>query len=111
MAVIKNSTSHKVLSKNALIASSFYERLLGLLNPKNPRHIVIKTHFGIHTIFMQSPIDILLLNKENKIVKKKENFKPYRLFLYNPRFSIVIEMPEGSIKKNHIHINDKILIE
>jgi uncharacterized membrane protein (UPF0127 family) len=111
MVIIKNLTNHKVITHKAKIASSFNDRLLGLLNPKSFRHIILNTHFGIHTFFMKTPIDVLVLNQENRIIKMKESLKPFNLFLYNPRYSTIIEMPEGTIKKNHISINDKISIE
>lgn len=111
MAIIKNFSQKKTLTKSAKIATSFFDRLFGLLNPHNPRYLIFKTHFGIHTFFMNKPIDVLLLDNEHKIIKAKKSLKPFKLFLYHPQFSIVIEMPEGTIQKNHLRINDKISIE
>lgn len=103
-------SQNKILSRQAKIATSFYDRLFGLLNPHNPRFLIFHTHFGIHTLFMETPIDVLLLDREHKVVKTQENLHPNRLFLYHPKFSLVIEMPKGTIKKYRIAINDKISI-
>lgn len=111
MAIIKNFSQNITLTKTAKIATSYLDRLFGLLNPHNPRYLIFKTHFGIHTFFMNKPIDVLLLDNENRVIKAKESLKPFRLFLYHPQFSTVIEMPEGTIQKNHLRINDKISIE
>lgn len=109
--VIKNISQSNTLSTKAKIASSFSDRLFGLLNPKNPLFLVIKTRFGIHTLFMKQPIDIVILDTHSKVVIIKKQLQPFRLFFYPPIFNTVIEMPQGSIKKYHLAINDKISIE
>lgn len=105
-----NQSRNIIISKQAKIASSFFDRLFGLLNPNNPRYLILNTRFGIHTFFMNTPIDVILLDKHRKVVKMKENLSPNRLFLYWPQYSIVIEMPKNTIKKCQIDINDKISI-
>lgn len=111
MVTIKNLTQKNTIFAKAKIAHSFFDRSLGLLNPHNPRYLIFKTHFGIHTFFMTQPIDVLLLNQESRVVKLKRSLSPFRFFLYHPQFSILIEMPQGTIEKSHIKINDKISIE
>lgn len=108
--IIKDKTQGKLISENAKFAKSFFDRLFGLLDPKNPRFLIIKTHFGIHSFFMGEPIDVVLLDDSYK-VKKLKSLHPYRLFFYNPIYSVVIEMPEKTIKKLGIRLNDKIVIE
>jgi uncharacterized membrane protein (UPF0127 family) len=111
MKTIKNVTRCTVISRNAKLAVSFADRLLGLLNPHNPRYLIFQTRFGIHTFFMNTPIDIILLDNQKKVVKTKIHLLPNKIFLYHPRYSRVIEMPKGTINKCHIRINDKISIE
>lgn len=100
-----------VISADAQLASSFTQRTLGLLNHRNSRTLIFNTRFGIHTFFMDKPIDIILLNKSRQIVKIKEGLFPNRFFFYHPRFSYIIEMPFGTIHKFSLAINDKILVE
>jgi uncharacterized membrane protein (UPF0127 family) len=109
--IIKNISKNIVISKNGAVAASFFDRLLGLLNPHNFRFLVFQTHFGIHTLFMKNNIDVILLDDQNKVVKMKINLKPNSLFVYYPKYSTVIEMPKGTIKKSQITINDKISFE
>lgn len=107
--ILIDSKTNKIISQQVKITTSFFDRLFGLLNSHNPRFLIFQTHFGIHTIFMKTPIDVVLLDSESKIVKTKEDLLPNQLFLYHPKYSTVIEMPQGTIKKYHLHINDKIL--
>lgn len=108
---ITDITRKKTISNKIKIADSFSDRLLGLLNPHNPRFLVLKTRFGIHTFFMKTSIDVLLLDNEQKVVKIHKKLTPNQLFLYQPRYSTIIEMPQGTIEKFNIKINDKISIE
>jgi len=91
-------------------ASSFRDRALGLLDPANPRTLLFKTHFGIHTFFLKKPIDVLILDNNMRIIKMKKDLSPYRFYFYPPRYSTVIELPSGSIVKLNLSINDKIFI-
>jgi len=109
--IIKNISENIIISKNGAIAATFLDRLLGLLNPHNPRYLVFHTRFGIHTFFMNKSIDVVLLDEQNKIVKIKKDLRPNRMFVYHPKYVTVIEMPKGSIKKCQIDINDKISFE
>jgi uncharacterized membrane protein (UPF0127 family) len=106
--ILKNISKKLIISEKAKIANSFFDRLFGLLNPNNPRYLVFRTHFGIHTFFMMMPIDVLLLDDDQKVIKFHKNLVPNRLFLYHPKYSTVIEMPKDTIEKYHIDINDKI---
>jgi uncharacterized membrane protein (UPF0127 family) len=108
--VIKDLTQNKIVSNHAKLACSFRDRLLGLLDPNNPRSLVFYTHFGIHTFFLKKPIDVLLLDNQRRIVKMRSSLAPFRLFLYLPRYFIVIELPQNTIRKCGLCLNDKIFI-
>lgn len=94
------------LDSKAKFAASFWDRLLGLINPANPRILLLRTRFGIHTLFLKKPIDVLILNKEFKVVALKKNLKPYRVFFWNPKYEYVLEMPGGSILHTKTELDD-----
>ncbi len=70
--------------------------------------MLFHTHFGIHTLFMNYPIDVLVLDENKKIVKAKNSLMPNKLFFYNPKYSVVLELESGFIKKNKLQLGDKI---
>lgn len=76
---------------------SGFKACIGLLGAKKPYGVFFNTRFGIHTFFMKFPIDVLVLDKEHKAVMLKKSLKPYRIFLWNPKFDKVLELPEGTI--------------
>jgi uncharacterized protein len=86
-------------------AASLIKKIQGLIGKDKPEALLIKTHFGIHTFGVKFPIDVLILDNENKIVSIRENLKPNRIFLWNPKYEKVLELPQGIIKKKRIRIN------
>ncbi len=89
-------------------ASTLPDQIFGMLLARNAKGIVLKTRFGIHTFFMKKPIDILILSKQNKIMKMKKNLKPNKVFFWNPLFNKVVELPADSIERLRVNIGDKI---
>ena len=57
---------------------------------------------------MKYSIDVLILDKAGRVVALKENLKPFRIFLWNPLFDRVVELPAGTIKNEKIHINSSV---
>lgn len=88
------------------ILSGFKDKTIGLLFIKNAYPVFIETRFGIHTFLLRFSIDVLVLDKENKVVKTAQNLKPNRLFFWNPIYNKILELPAGEIKKNKIKIGD-----
>lgn len=89
-------------------ARSLKEKVTGLIGKERPESLLIKTRFGIHTFGLKFPIDVLILDKFNKVALTKKNLVPNRIFIWNPKYGQVIELPSGTIKKKKIGINDSI---
>ena len=104
---IKNLTTNKIISKDGKFAKSFLDRGLGLLIKSNPRTLVFKTRFGIYTFFLKQPIDVVILDKNLKVVKLKENLKPNKLFFWNPKYFWINEFPKKTINSK-IKIGNQI---
>ena len=108
---IMNLTKRCSISDQAKLAVTFFDRMTGLLNKNNPRSLVFYTRFGLHTFGLSNPIDIILLDNSNRVVKLTKDLGPNRFFFYNPLFRIVIELPKGSIDRSGTALNDKIKFE
>lgn len=85
------------------------QTLTGLIGVKKPKAVFFKTRWGIHTFGLRFPIDVLILNSEFKVVKIKKSLKPFRLFLWNPKYDSVLELPAGTIEKKNINIGNYII--
>jgi uncharacterized membrane protein (UPF0127 family) len=108
--ILKNITQNTFLAHNAIVANSFSQRAFGLIFYKKPQAMIFKTRFGLHTFFMQYPIDILILDKEKKVKAIKKNLQPNRIYLWNPKYDRVIELPSGTIKKKKAQQDDIITV-
>lgn len=67
------------------------------MGKKKAETVYLETRWGIHTFFMKFPIDVMVLDNKNKVVKIKRELKPWRLFLWNPKYYKVVELPAGKI--------------
>ena len=106
--MIKNITKNKILAENEHFASSLFDKTLGLLKSDINKTFILQTRFGIHTFGMKKEIDIIIINKHKKIVKMKQSLQPNRIFLWNPQFDLVIELPKKSIEKSKSEIGDTL---
>ena len=92
-------------------AKNLSEKVMGLIGKDKPISFMLSTRFGIHTFGLKFPIDVLILDKKNKVVFLKENLMPWRIFLWNPMYDKVLELPLGTIGKKKIKINDEIFLK
>lgn len=81
------------------------EQIKGLMFVNKAEPVLIKTRWGIHTFGLRFPIDVLILDKSNKVVKIKKDLKPNKIFLWNPKYDQVLELP---VEKRNIKIGEKI---
>lgn len=103
--VLRNKTRKTVISKDLKIFKGNAQKTLGLLG-KTPQTILFRTRFGIHTFFLKYPIDVIVLNSQNRVVKVKRELRPNRIFLWNPKFEIVIETQSGKVEESKTEIGD-----
>ncbi len=87
-----------------------WEKLLGLMFKNKLYPVYFETHFGIHTFFVKSPIDVVVCD-ENFIVRKiGRNIKPGRIFLWNPKYFRVFEFPSGHKALDELRTGDNFSV-
>lgn len=90
---------------------SFTEKYRGLIGAQQINPIYFKTRFGIHTFGVKYPIDVLVLDENKSVIKMVQHLKPNRIFLWNPIYENVVELPEGRIRQDKIKLADEITLE
>lgn len=88
-----------------------WKKVIGLIGKRSPETIFFRTRFGIHTFGVKFPIDVLILNSDMQVELVKKNLKPSNIFLWNPKFDLVLELPSGYIKEKEIKKGDRIEIK
>ena len=95
-----------------IVAKTFKDKLIGLMNKKNIDYgLLIENCKSIHTFFMLESIDVLLLDKNNRILMINRIVKPNKIIIFkNKKRTNILELPSNSsvnLKVNDIiDIND-----
>ena len=85
-------------------ANTFIKKLKGLMFIKKFDYILKFKTNGIHTFFMKTNIDVILTDKEGKILYIYKNLKPNKIILPKRKVKYTYEMPVNYIK--NIKIGD-----
>ncbi|OWT32691.1 hypothetical protein BGI41_06375 [Methanobrevibacter sp. 87.7] len=116
MKKLKIITNENIINIEVKIYKSFLERFKGLMLKDKinyplifiiPENYLLKT--GIHTLFMKIPIDILFIDKENRIYDTC-SLKPWHFYTPKKEAKYIIELEYGFINKNKVEIDNKIII-
>lgn len=90
-------------------AKTFKQRLLGLMFKKNIDYgLLFRNCNSIHTFFMKENIDVVMTDKNNKVLFIKKNMKKNRIILPKKDVYNTYEFPSNFIKD--LKINDQLKI-
>ena len=94
---------------NLIECKSFYSRLKGFMFAKHIDHAILFNKCNsIHTFFMKCNIDVIMCNKENRIIYYYNNLKKNKIILPKRNAYKTIELP---VNYFNIRIGDKIYIK
>lgn len=107
--VIRNKIRLTLLAKNCQTADNFLSRLKGLIGKESfleEEGLIITPCNSIHMFFMKFSLDIIFVDKSNRVVHLIENIKPWKLSKIVWSAAFVIELPINSIKKTNTEVGD-----
>jgi uncharacterized membrane protein (UPF0127 family) len=108
-----NLKNEAVLADKAIIANTFFKRLVGLLNRKSlakGEALILRPSNSIHSLFMRFTFDALFLDKTGKVIAIKPSFKPFCVSPVYFASRSTIELPEGTIQATQTQSGDIIKI-
>lgn len=111
---VYNQTKETFLAFRVNVADSILTRLIGLLGKRflNPDGGVwIVPANAVHTIGMLFPFDLVLIDKDFKVVGIRELLRPFKITRPNFRAESVLELPAHTIFKSRTEVGDQLLIE
>ena len=97
---ITNTTRGTVLAERCRVASSWTERMVGLLrSPQPPRAegLLIERTSSIHMWFMRYPLDVVFFDSTGRVTKTVAGLRPWRVVLWAPGSRDCVELGVGSI--------------
>lgn len=98
---------HKI---SATYLQTLVSAMVGLIGAETPYPVYFKTRWGIHTFGMKFPIDVIILDDTYSVVQMRVALPPNRVFVWNPRYHHVIELPAHTVPMQHIQKGEKIQI-
>ncbi len=111
---IENSTRGTVLADKAWTARGYWPRLVGLLRRRSlepGEALVLDPCTSVHTAFMRFIIDVVYVDRDNRVVKLAPELKPYRMSAILRGGRSVIELPSGVIRETGTAVGDQLLFD
>ena len=110
---IKNQTRNSILAARGELARSFWARgrgLMGRASLPDSYALIILPESSIHTFFMRVPIDVLFVDRDDKVIGLRAAMPPSRPFagVAPWRGRYVIEMPAGVIASTGTALGDQL---
>ena len=110
---IKNLSNEKILGDNISLADSFFSRMKGLLGRSTlatGEGLIITSCKSIHMVFMKFAIDVIFIDRDDKVVGVVNRIKPYQ---FSPVFfnaNRAIELPAGIASQVNVQLGDQLEI-
>jgi uncharacterized protein len=111
---VYNETKGTFLAFKVRVADSILGRLVGLLGKRNLKPdagVWIVPSNSIHTIGMLFSFDVVMIDKDFRVVSVIEMVKPFRIILPKRHAESVIELPAHTIFRSRTQVGDQLLID
>jgi len=111
---VYNKSKETFLAFRVKVADSIVGRLVGLLGRRSLQPdsgVWIVPANAVHTIGMMFSFDLVLIDKDFKVVGLRELVRPFRVTMPNRKAESVLELPAHSIFRSRTQIGDQLTIE
>jgi uncharacterized protein len=108
-SVNKGEIGEELIVGDVIEAGSFFSKLSGLVFRRKLRHgqgFLIKNCKSIHTIGMRYSIDVIFLDKRNKVMAIYCNIRPFRITPFVKDAYSVLEVSAGTIDGTSLKVTD-----
>jgi uncharacterized protein len=103
-----------VLGDQVGVADTSLTRFVGLMGRRSlapGQGLLIRPSSGVHTFWMRFSIDVLLLDKEHRVLSVFGNLRPYRMTSINWKAASALELPAGTIAATDTHPGDLLKLD
>jgi uncharacterized membrane protein (UPF0127 family) len=108
---IENLTRGGFVGTSIEVADTFTTRLVGLLGRRElppGGGLLIRPSSGVHTFAMRFPIDVVTLDRGQRIVSLHPYLRPWRISGLSLRIRSVLELPPGTIEDSGLRVSDQL---
>ncbi len=108
-----NRTRQAFLATSLEVAQTHWSRLRGLmLKPEEAfrpgQGLWIKPSRGVHTLAMRFPIDVIYLDKDNRVIYLERQLKPWRVAPVRLGAMSVLELPANTLAPSGTMLGDEL---
>ncbi|MEK7551347.1 MAG: DUF192 domain-containing protein [Patescibacteria group bacterium] len=96
--MLKNLNTNISIDTEIIHLKTLFDKTFGAIKYKD-KGILLKTRFGLHSFFVKDTLEVIVLDKNLKVVKINENFSPNKVFFWNLQYSLILELQRGSVNK------------
>ncbi len=110
---VDNVSSSAVIVEKGRVADNFFTRLRGLIGVRELAPgdgLWIKPCSSIHCMFMSIPIDVLYLDKGQRVVGIDRNVRPWRMGHFYRKVHSVVELPIGALDRSTVAVGDQLRV-
>jgi uncharacterized membrane protein (UPF0127 family) len=108
---VENVTQPGSIVTQGRVADTFITRLRGLIGVRSLEEgegLWIRPCSSIHCMFMSIPIDVIYLDKAERVVAIEGNVRPWRLGGFHRRVHSVVELPAGALASMQVAQGDQL---
>lgn len=91
------------------LANTWVKRFFGLMG-RRPlaanQALLLEPCTDIHTMWMRFPIDVIFLNRDNKVLRIRNDVRPFRFCMAPKGTYKVLEMTAGNVTPTGISLDD-----
>ena len=118
MSQLINKTTEQTLALHVIKAQGIFSRLKGLIGekdfPLSSAFWIIPCQGGIHTFFMQFPIDVIFVSRSLCVINVLKNIKPWRMahpaFFSLTKTYSVFEFKTPALSQYHLQKGDNLYV-
>ncbi|HXH66335.1 MAG TPA: DUF192 domain-containing protein [Candidatus Limnocylindrales bacterium] len=110
-ARVTNATRGTVVGQRIRVAENGLTRIVGLLGERELQPgdgLLIVPSQGVHTLGMQFPIDIAILDNDWKVIAIRRNLRPFRMTRVFWKAAAALELPSGMLEATSTLVGDRI---
>jgi hypothetical protein len=107
----RNISRGTILGERIRVAESGLSRIIGLLGERKLTPgdgMLIVPSQGVHTLGMQFPIDVLVLDNDWKILGVRKRMWPFLVTRIYFRAAAVLELPPGTVEDSSTCVGDSV---
>jgi len=107
----RNMSRGTILGERIRLAESALSGIVGLLGERKLTPgdgLLIVPSQGVHTLGMQFPIDVLILDNDWKILDIRKRMRPFLITRIYFKAAAVLELPPGTVEDSSTCIGDSV---